>query len=200
MLTFDKPREIVREICTLHNVTMSNDNLKRLADILVPMKLIRGKRPVVEGDICNYIFYVKYGMLLQTYKKNGVTVTENIAHEGDLTVCVESFFNQQPSIIEISVLEPAILYGLPHDQLFELARTSYEICSLIFAIQQRMLIIFQQRADWLRFEPAKERYIRLVNSKPEIIRRAPMHNIASMLQMTPETLSRVRSQVNNEEE
>ena len=33
---------------------------------------------------------------------------------------------------------------------------------------------------------------------PEIIRRAPLHNVASFLQMTPETLSRVRAQVTEE--
>ena len=38
-----------------------------------------------------------------------------------------------------------------------------------------------------------ERYVRLLKSKPEIILRAPMVHVASFLQMTPETLSRVRS-------
>jgi hypothetical protein len=36
------------------------------------------------------------------------------------------------------------------------------------------------------------------NENPEIIRRAPLHNVASFLQMTPETLSRVRAQVTEE--
>ena len=44
-----------------------------------------------------------------------------------------------------------------------------------------------------RFENATERYVRLLKSKPEIILRAPMVHVASFLQMTPETLSRVRS-------
>lgn len=198
MLTFDKPREIASEICRLHNVTLNNDNLRRLADILVPMKLIRGKQPVKEGEVCDYIFYVKYGLLVQTYEKNNTTVTENIACEGDFTVCIESFFNREPSRLSLTTLEPSIIYGIPYDKLFELAHTSYEICQLIFAFQQTMLFIFQQRADALRFETAHDKYVRLVNEKPEIVRRAPMHNIASFLQMTPETLSRVRSQVNSE--
>ena len=47
-------------------------------------------------------------------------------------------------------------------------------------------------ADSQRFENAAERYDRLLREKPEIILRAPMVHIASFLQMTPETLSRVR--------
>ncbi len=199
MLTFDKPREIALEICNIHNVTLNNDNLKRFADIIVPMKLIRGKHPVSEGEVCDYIFYVKQGLVLQTYEKNEATITENIACDGDFTFCVESFFKREPSKLTLTTLEPSIIYGLPHDKLFELAHTSYEICQLIFTIQQTTLFILQHRADAMRFESARDKYVRLVNEKPEIVRRAPMHNIASFLQMTPETLSRVRSTVNSEE-
>ena len=65
----------------------------------------------------------------------------------------------------------------------------------MFSIQQRALIVSQRKADVLRFETAKERYIRTMKENPEIIRRAPLHNVASFLQMSPETLSRVRAQV-----
>lgn len=200
MLKFDKPRDIAKEICTLNGVNMSNDNLKRLADIIEPIKLIRGKKPVQEGEVCKSLLYVKQGLLVQTYRKNGMRVTENFAHEGDFTVCIESFFRQEPSQMEIVTLEPSILYGLPYDKLMELAHSSFEICSLIFAIERNILCVLQQRADAMRFELAKDKYLRLVKTKPEIVRRAPMHLIASFLQITPETLSRVRAQVNSEEE
>jgi hypothetical protein len=72
------------------------------------------------------------------------------------------------------------------------------LCQLIFKFYQRSLIISQQKADTLRFETAKERYVRTMHENPEIIRRAPLHNVASYLQMTPETLSRVRAQVTEE--
>ena len=90
------------------------------------------------------------------------------------------------------MLEPGIIYGIPHDELYELARSSFEFCKLIFAIEQRSLIISQQKADVIRFESAKERYLRTLRENPDIVRRAPLHNVASYLQMTPETLSRVR--------
>ena len=96
------------------------------------------------------------------------------------------------------MLEPGTVYGIPRDALEAIARQSFEICRLIFAIDQRSLIISQHKADILRFETAKERYIRTLKENPEIIRRAPLHHVASFLQMTPETLSRVRSAVNEE--
>ena len=55
------------------------------------------------------------------------------------------------------------------------------------------LIESQVKADTLRFEPAHERYTKLLQLHPEILKRTPLVYIASLLQMTPETLSRVRS-------
>ena len=47
----------------------------------------------------------------------------------------------------------------------------------------------------MRFETANERYHRLLREHPEVIRLAPLSEIASYLLMTPETLSRVRAGV-----
>ena len=60
-------------------------------------------------------------------------------------------------------------------------------------ILEHVAISSQEHADSQRFENAAERYERLLREKPEIVLRAPMVHIASFLQMTPETLSRVRN-------
>ncbi len=67
-----------------------------------------------------------------------------------------------------------------------------EIEMLYRKILEHVAISSQEHADSQRFENAAERYERLLREKPEIILRAPMVHIASFLQMTPETLSRVR--------
>ncbi|MBP3661565.1 MAG: hypothetical protein J6J25_00510 [Bacteroidales bacterium] len=46
-----------------------------------------------------------------------------------------------------------------------------------------------------RFESAKDRYTKLMHLFPEIIQRAPLTYVASYLQMSLETLSRVRSSI-----
>jgi CRP-like cAMP-binding protein len=188
----EKKRDVAREICRSYNVALSPENMERFAEILLPRKLLRGAHALTEGEVCDYMYYVERGLVLQYYRKGKMSVTEHIAHEGDMVICIESFFLREPSKIGIVMLEPGIIYGIPHDELYELARSSFEFCQLIFAIEQRSLIISQQKADVIRFESAKERYLRTLRENPDIVRRAPLHNVASYLQMTPETLSRVR--------
>ena len=194
----DKKKDLAREICRSYGTSLSVEVLRAFSNILVPFKVLRGHKLVDEGDVCNHMYYVEKGMVLQHYTKNGVNVTEHISHEGDMVICIESFFLREPSKIIASMIEPGVVWGIPYDEMHQLASRSFEICQLIFKIYQRSLIISQKKADVLRFETAKERYIRTMKENPEIIRRAPLHNVASFLQMTPETLSRVRAQVSEE--
>ena len=198
MLKIDRPRDVARDICRKYGVSLSSETLSRFAAILEPQKLIRGKNPVQEGEVCRYLYYLTYGLVLQYYRRDGVTITEDIAHESDMMVCVESFFTQQPSTVMLTTLEPSVLFGIPYDGLYELASTSYDVCSLIFAIEQSFLLHAKKWADVIRFGSAKERYLHLMRENPEVVRRAPLHHVASLLQITPETLSRVRNQVNLE--
>ncbi len=194
----DKKKDLAREICRSYGTSLSVEVLRAFSDILVPYKVLRGHKLVDEGEVCNHMYYIEKGMVLQHYTKNGVNVTEHISHEGDMVICIESFFLHEPSKIIASMIEPGVVWGIPYDEMHQLASHSFEICQLIFKIYQRSLIISQKKADVLRFETAKERYIRTMKENPEIIRRAPLHNVASFLQMTPETLSRVRAQVSEE--
>ena len=60
-------------------------------------------------------------------------------------------------------------------------------------ILEESLIISQIHADLVRFETAKNRYQRMQKLYPQVILRAPLTYVANYLQMTPETLSRVRA-------
>lgn len=194
----DKTRDVARDIARNY-MTLSPDALNAFASILKPMRYGRNVNVLSAGEVCDYMYYVEKGLVLQHYIKNGKKVTEHISHEGDIVVCIESFYLRQPSAINITTLESSRLYGIHYDELFDLSSRSYEICKLIFSFMQHSLIVSQHKADTLRFESAKERYLRTLKENPDIIRRTPLHYVASLLQMTPETLSRVRTATSDEE-
>ena len=187
----DQRKDIAREIARRY-VTLSKDALGKFAEILVPLKFKRGETPVKEGDVCDSLYYIEKGLTRQYYVKNGKEVTEHLEYEGGIVMCIESFFLQEPSRLVIETLEPSKIYAIPYNKLQELTRTSYEFCQLMFSFLEHSLILSQRKADTLRFESAKERYLRTLNDHPDLVRRAPLHYLASYLQMTPETLSRVR--------
>ena len=188
----DKRRDIAREIARGY-CTLSTQGITTLSNILVPYKVAKGEKLLQEGDVCKNMYYVEKGMVRQFYYKGGRDVTEHFSYEGRIVICIESFLKQNPSRLMVEALENSVVYGIPHDALLNLVEVDKEMAQLYRNILEHALISSQEHADSQRFENATERYIRLLKSKPEIILRAPMVHVASFLQMTPETLSRVRS-------
>lgn len=187
-------RDIARELARRYS-TMAHDELDILESILVPMRFSRGEKIVDQGDVCDSIYYVDRGMVREYYFKNHKEVTEYIAVDGNIFMCIESLFREEPSQLIAESLETSYVYALPKQRLEEVALHNVNIQILYRKILEESLIISQRRADLLRFESAKDRYRKFCKLNPKMIMKAPLVYIASYLQMTPETLSRVRSAV-----
>jgi CRP-like cAMP-binding protein len=174
---------------------MTHEELDILESVLVPMKFAKGERVLSEGDTCQHIYWIVKGLVRQYYFKNGKELTEYMATENTIMMSIESLFKEKPSMQIMQALEPTIIYAMPKNELEAVAMRSVNIQILYRKILEESLIISQQRADMLRFESAQDRYQKLVKSSPQLVLRAPLVYIASYLQMTPETLSRVRTAV-----
>ncbi len=185
-------RDVARELARKYS-TMTHDELDLLESVLVPHKYLKGQMILSEGDIDKDIMYIAKGMTRQFYFKNGKELTEHIATEGGIVMCIESLFKEKPTEIQVEALEQTWIYSLPKDKLEQVALHNSNIQILYRKILEESLILSQVHADLVRFETAQERYQKLCKLMPQVNLRAPLVYIASYLQMTPETLSRVRT-------
>ena len=184
-------RDVARELARRYS-TMTHDELDMLESILVPMKFAKNEFILREGEVCNNIYWIVKGLVRQFYFKNDKELTEYMATENNIVMCIESL-REQPTKLQIKALEPTILIALPKADLEAVAMKSVNIQILYRKILEESLILSQHHADMLRFESAQDRYQKLVKNQPQLVLRAPLVYIASYLQMTPETLSRVRT-------
>lgn len=187
-------RDIARELARKYS-TMTHDELDILESVLIPRKVPKGDFVLKEGDVSDCIVYIDRGLLREFYHKNGKEVTEHLAVEGAIMMSIESLFREEPSKLQIEALEASIVYLLPKKRLEEVALHNVNIQILYRKILEESLILSQVHADLVRFESAENRYRRMCKLNPQVVLRAPLVFIASYLQMTPETLSRVRSSV-----
>jgi CRP-like cAMP-binding protein len=185
-------RDIARELARRYS-TMTHEELDVLEELLVPMKFQKGEMVLSEGETCRNIYWIAKGLVRQFYFKNGKELTEYMATENSIVMCIESLFNEEPTRLQIQALEPSIIYCIPKTDLEAAAIRCVNIQMLYRKILEESLIISQHHADMLRFESAQDRYTKLVTRSPQLVLRAPLVYIASYLQMTPETLSRVRT-------
>lgn len=191
-------RDVARELARRYS-TMTHDELDVLESILVPMKFQKGEKILNEGEVCTNIYWIVKGLVRQFYYKNGKELTEYMAVENHIIMCIESLFKEEPTRLQIHALEPTLIYAMPRHLLEQVAMRSVNIQILYRKILEESLIQSQIHADMMRFETAQDRYSKLVKLHPQLVLRAPLVYIASYLQMTPETLSRVRNAMLMEE-
>ena len=185
-------RDIARELARRYS-TMTHEELDALESILVPIKYPKGELVLKDGDVCRNLYYIDRGLMRQFYFKHGKEVTEHLGQDHSIVMCIESLFKEEPTHLQIEPLEPTIVYALPKVDLERVALHNVNIQILYRKILEESLITSQIHADLVRFETAQERYKKLCKLMPQVVLRAPLVYIASYLQMTPETLSRVRA-------
>lgn len=186
------PSEVARELARKYS-TMTHEELDVLESVLVPMKFSKGEVILREGEVCRNIYYVERGLIRQFYFKNGKQITEHLGVDRTIFMCIESLFHEEPTHLQVEALEASYIYALPKHRLEQVALHNVNIQILFRKILEESLVISQVMADLVRFETAQERYRKFCKLAPQIVLRAPLVYVASFLQMTPETLSRVRS-------
>lgn len=189
----EKNMAIAKKIMEVYGLSFTDEVTSLLAEIIYPREMSRGELFLEEGTVSKSMGFVEKGIVRQFYYKNGKDLTEHFSSENKLFICIESFLKQEPTRLMAEALEPSLVWGIPHDPFFRLVTTHREIGLLYRRMLEHSLIESQVKADMFRFEIAHDRYDKFIKLFPEPAKRAPLIHIASFLQMTPETLSRVRA-------
>ena len=143
-------RDIARELARKYS-TMTLDELDTLESILVPRKFAKGEMILSEGEICKDIYYIEKGLIRQFYFKNDKEVTEHIGSDGEIFMCIESLFKEEPTHLQVESLETCQIYCLPKMRLEQVALHNVNIQILYRKILEESLIISQVHADLVRF-------------------------------------------------
>ena len=119
-------RDVARELARRYS-TMTHEELDLLESILVPMKFAKNELILKEGETCTNIYWVVKGLVRQFYYKNEKELTEYMATENSIVMCIESLFREQPTKLQIKALEPTVLIALPKADLEAVAMKSVNI-------------------------------------------------------------------------
>lgn len=146
------------------------------------------------GQVNEYMNFVEKGCVRIFFMRDdGLDLTRNITFENQFATGLASFISQQPSIEAVQVLEDSLLLRISRKDF-------YYLLNLIEAWEKffrkyleyaylNNLGIYQREV----MKDAVERYKELLSINPDIVKRLPNRIVASYLNMSPETLSRLKS-------
>ena len=104
-----------------------------------------------------------------------------------------SFLTQKPARYTIDAIEDAELLCLERSALEELYIKVPKFERYFRLLLQNAFVSLQERIIGNLSQPADERYCTFITKYPNIEKRLPLKQIASYLGITPESLSRIRS-------
>lgn len=181
-------------------VTLTDDEQALVLSKVIHRKYLRGQYVLQQGDVCQYESFVVSGCLKSFHvDTNGHEHIVMFAIEDWWTGDLGSFFTQTPSAFNIQCLEPSELLQISHRDLEELYLAVPKLERFFRIIIQKAYVASQHRLVGNFSQQAKERYLQFRSQYAKIDQRVPQYMIASYLGITPEFLSRIRSQLLHEQ-
>ena len=152
------------------------------------------------GTICTDMCFVMKGVLRGYIIDNGKEVTTWISNEGELVASIRSVFYQVPTQENIEALEDCNLVELTYTDLLKVYDTYPEFNIVGRKILEFYYVYAEYRAFICRLSRASDRYEYFIQQNGHLINRIPLMYIASYLNMSIETLSRIRKKLGSKKQ
>ena len=175
-------------------VSLTDDEKNALLALDLFHSKKKGTVLLEEGKYSKESYFVLKGCIRSYYIIDGEEKTTAFYTELN-ALTPHSVVNKTPSDYFISCVEDSIL-------LISNADMSVDINSKFpkFDIMCRMLseeLLAKQQIDFDEFKTSspEQRYLNLLQKRPDLIQRVPQHQLASYLGIKPQSLSRLRTRI-----
>ncbi len=158
------------------------------------------KNQIIEEQdkIPEYLYFIVSGfMRLFYYDNNGDEVTTQINHTMGFTASYLRFIHGIKAKENVECITDCELLRISKPNLKTIIDTSESFKMFSLMIFEQAITSAENRANDLATLNAEQRYKKLLQEKPEILQNVPIQYIASYLGMKPESLSRIRRQMNS---
>jgi CRP-like cAMP-binding protein len=174
---------------------LNEEEIKLLEPRVSQRKLKRRQMILQEGLVCRYYTFVVEGCLkMYGVDNKGVEHNLQFAAENEWIADLGSFHSDKPSKLFIEAIEPSLILQIEKQDLYFLYRSIPKLDRIFKVIIENKFIELQNRVLQNISSTAQERYQSFLELYPKLALRLPNTQIASYLGITPEFLSKIRSE------
>lgn len=148
-----------------------------------------------EGKICDHLYFLKEGSARSFYFRDSREITVSFSLEGEFLTAMHSFISRKPSYENIEAMEKTVVARISHSALRDLFEKHHDLERIYRRILEKYYIALEEQLIFTKFKSARDRYLDLMETRPKIIHKASVGQIASFLDMSIETLSRIRGKI-----
>ncbi len=181
-------------------VPLTPEEEKILLSRVRTRKYLKGQYMVQQGDVCTFSAFVFRGCSKTFYlDPEGNEHVIMFSIEDWWTSDLASFSTQTPSDFNVQCLENTEVVLFPYETHELLLAEVPKLERFFRKIIERALVASQKRIVRNLSMPARDRYLYFRQQYPKIEQRVPQYLIASYLGITKEFLSKIKSQLIQEQ-
>lgn len=175
-------------------IALTEDERNAIISLDIFRSFKKGTTLLKEGQTSRESYFVLKGCIRKYYIIDGEEKTTAFYTEmEELTPhCVK---NNTPSEYFISCVEDSILTVANPDMEVELFAKFPKFEIMCRILVEELLAKQQINFDEFKISSPEERYLNLLQNRPDLIQRVPQHQLASYLGIKPQSLSRLRARI-----
>jgi len=173
----------------------STEQSERIALLFKEEKLARNQFHTSHGTRYGKLSFVKSGLLRIFNHTEQKEVTQWISSQGEFITDLRCLMFEQPARWNIQALTDCDLYTLNYSDYKGIKKDVENWSEIEKLFLAKCFMNIEDRIFSLISMSAEERYVHLLQTKPDWLLQVPLQYIASVLGMTPETLSRIRKKI-----
>lgn len=175
-------------------IGLTNDEEKALIELNIFHSFKKGSLLLEEGQNSNNGYFVLKGCIRTYYLIHGEEKTTAFytEMEGFTPPCV---LDKKPSELYVSCVEDSIITisdPSMEEMVFQKFPKFETMCRLL---SEELLVKQQLDFDAFKTSSPEERYLKLLETRSDLIQRVPQYQLASFLGIKPQSLSRLRARV-----
>ena len=172
---------------------LSEKDFFQIQSFIQTKELSKNEFLLKQGDVCSHFFFVEKGLLrMYALNEEGKENILQFGTEGWIVSDRGSVYFQEPSTYYIDAVEDTLVIMLDERFIDQVSKVNSGFRKQNEHLLQNHIRHLYKRISQLLGASAKSRYLDFVSMYPDIMLRVPQWMIASYLGITPESLSRVR--------
>ncbi len=181
-------------------INLTSEEEELLLSKIVFRRYLKNQYIIQQGDICRSINFIISGCTKTFYMDlEGQEHIVMFSIEDWWTSDLGSYITQSPADFNVQCIETSELIQFTHENLEDLYAEIPKLERLFRKIVERAYVASQKRIIRNFSLDAKQRYKIFKTTYPKIDQRVPQYMIASYLGITKEFLSKIKSQIIQEQ-
>jgi CRP-like cAMP-binding protein len=180
-------------------VQLSHDDWETIKNEFQQEAFQKNEVILEEGKVCRYFYFLDTGLIRFYSNVHGGDITKSFVVAPYCFTSKISFRNQLPANEAIQALDKTIVWKIDYRQYKELEKiNSWNL------FMRKLLNEIQEYTEKLMLESkihsAEKNYENLLQQYPaDLIQKLPLKHLASFLGVAPQSLSRIRNNIQNKQ-